>query len=334
MRRVALYATVALATLAGIWLLWELREGLLLLVLSLAAAASLRPAVRTLVRHKVPLAVALAVVYGASLIVCGALVFTVGGPLMAEAKHSADDLVRVYERLQAASPSGVGLSGMLMRYLPPATGLYGSMVGGAWGATVGLVGLVGRGAIVVALAIYWTVDQEAFESRALALFPVDARRSAKALWRSMEAAVGARVRSEMAQSLFALLVLGVCFHALGLRYPMLPAGVAAVTRFVPMVGAPLAVLAAFGAGALTSSALAMAGAACAVMVTLVLTFAVGPRFAAAGRRSSLLQVVLMLVLLDAYGLAGLMAAAPLAAALDVLGRELAHRVAVGNIRQR
>jgi hypothetical protein len=70
---------------------------------------------------------------------------------------------------------------------------------------------------------------------------------------------------------------------------------------------------------------------------LLLTFVLAPRFAATHRKNSILEVVMMIVLLDAYGLAGLIAAAPLAVALDVLGRALEETTAtaarVGNLAE-
>jgi predicted PurR-regulated permease PerM len=227
--------------------------------------------------------------------------------------------VRVYERLETSSPLAGGPRGVLIRYFPPATELYRAMAGGAWGLTIGVVGIVGRAVIVLALAIYWTADRDAFERLALSFAPVGVRRRAKAIWSEVDDAVGARLRSEIGQSLLTLFVLALCFRVLGLAHPTLPAVVGAITRFVPMVGAPLAILAAFAAGAMTSTAHAFAAAGCALGTMLLLTFVVAPRFAAAHRQSSLLQVVMMLVLVDAYGLAGLIAAAPLAVAIDVLG---------------
>jgi predicted PurR-regulated permease PerM len=325
MKRLALQAATALATLAGVILLWRFREGLLLLALSLAVAATVRPAVRRLVAWRVPGGAALAMVYGAAVIVCAGVGFLIAGPLFTDAQGGANDLVRVYERFETAARPAGGFGGIVVRYLPPATELYRSIVGGAWDATLGVVGVVGRVVIVLALAIYWTASQDAFERLVLSLVSPGVRRHVGAIWRSVEEAVGARLRSEIGQSFLALSLLALCYRLLGVSHPTLPAVVGALTRFVPLVGAPLAILAAFAAGAVTGPAQAFGAAGCALGTLLLLTFAVAPRFAPARGQSLILQIVTMIVLVDAWGLAGLIAAAPLAAALEVIAGKLVHR---------
>ncbi len=91
MRRIAWIATIVLATITGLFILWQFRQGLLLFLLSLATAAAFRPLVDYFTRHRLPRGISLLLSY---LIILGStigiLVLTIG-PLVRDIEQATNN---------------------------------------------------------------------------------------------------------------------------------------------------------------------------------------------------------------------------------------------------
>jgi predicted PurR-regulated permease PerM len=213
--------------------------------------------------------------------------------------------------------------------MPPPADLYDGMMGsaglaaaqGLLGVTLNIFDFLGSAVLVLMLSLYWGVDQARAERLWLSVLPAESRARAREIWRSIEAGVGAYLRSEVAQSVLAGLLLGLGFWAMGLRLPALLAAASALLWFVPWLGAVLAV----GLVALTAwwqaPWLALLAGLYTILVFALLEFVIEPRLYNRRQQSALWVVLLMIALGRAFGLAGVLAAPPLAAALEIL---LAH----------
>jgi predicted PurR-regulated permease PerM len=273
------------------------------------------------------------VTYVSGLGVLASFLYIVSHATLREIETVFDGLSRGYERLRAAGDSLTAVNpvlGFLVRRLPPATEM-GQLLGTErlsalatqlLGVTMNILDLVGRCLIVVALSLYWSSSREFFERLWMSLVPAVHRTRARDIWRAIESGVGAHVRSDLGQSLLAVLVLGVAFHLAALKTPMLPALAAGVFRLIPFVGTILAAMSGFAAGYSTNLSMGIGAAAATLVALIMLDRWVARRMFDARVLSPTLVVFLIVALADAYGIVGVLVASPLAAALQIFVERL------------
>lgn len=185
------------------------------------------------------------------------------------------------------------------------------------GFTSGMLDIGAQLLAVFLVSLYWDLDQARFERLWLSLLPVEQRARARDGWRAVEAAVGAQVRSELVQSLLIGLLLGVGYWMIGLNYPITLAVSGALASLIPGLGAALALIPVLVLG-LSNFGLAMLAAVYTVAVFALLQFVLEPRLFDRPKSSSLLVVLLVVALFELWGLAAVLAAPPLAAALQTI----------------
>jgi len=327
MKRLAILTATAAATLAGAWLLWQFRSVLLLFLMSLGLAAALRPLVdgQEHAWHW-PRPAALLAVYGLTLAVMIVVIVAASGPLLDDLRRSADQFVLTYDNVWATWPVGSPFQQSMAAWLPPPHELYAAVTGAQGaaiaqsllGVTASLVDLISRASIVVVMSIYWGMDQARFERLWLSLLPAGRRARALEIWRAMESGLGAYLRSELIQSLLAGLLLGAGYRLLQMPYPALLATISAIVWLVPWLGAVLGLGFVLLAGLAAGPWITVAACVYTVLIFALLEFVVEPRLYNRRQFSSLLVVLLVIALWNAAGLLGLLAAPPLAAALQIL----------------
>jgi predicted PurR-regulated permease PerM len=323
-KRVALAAAISLATVTVAALLWRFRGAAILFGLSVVLAAAARPSIDGLERRVGrSFAVALSYIFGLALF--GVFAYLVSRGVLRELDQAADRLSSAYDRLRLYGSAARTFPGLLLGRLPPAAALYHAIGGArptllldqALGATRNTIDVAARIIVVVALSAYWSTSREAFERLWLSLVPAPQRPRARDVWRAVEGAVGSHVRGELAVSTLSILVLAVIFRLARLPLPMLPALAAGLLRLVPFVGVPFAAGVAFvAAGSTLGLAAGAATAAVTVIVVVVLDRIVAPRLLSARRPSPTLTVLLIVALVDAYGVIGLLFASTLAMAIE------------------
>jgi predicted PurR-regulated permease PerM len=316
-KRIALAAALSLATLTVAALLWRFRGAAFLFALSVVVAAAARPAVDALER-RLGRSTAVALSYLMGLALFGIFVYLASRGVLRELDDAADRLSAAYDRLrQQTAASRLGR-------LPPAGALYHAIGGArptllleqALGLTRNTIDVVAQLIVVVALSAYWSASREALERLWLSLVPAPQRPRARDVWRAVERAVGSHVRGEVAASVLSALALAVIFRLARLPLPMLPALAAGLLRLVPFFGVPLAAGAAFLAGNTVGVLTGAAAAAMTVLVIVVLERLVARRLLAARRPSPTLTVLLVVALVDAYGIIGILFASTLAMAIE------------------
>ncbi|MCB0226546.1 MAG: AI-2E family transporter, partial [Anaerolineae bacterium] len=171
--------------------------------------------------------------------------------------------------------------------------------------------------IVLFLGIYWTVDQVRFERLLLSLIPIENRAPAREMWRQIETNVGSYLRSELIQSLLAGLLLGLGYWLIGLQYPTLLALIGAVVWLIPIMGVLLALIPVIIVGVISGLWVGLIAGGYTLLVFWLLEYIIEPRFYDRRRFSSLLLLLVMLALIDAFGLAGLILAPPVAVAIQI-----------------
>jgi putative permease len=182
--------------------------------------------------------------------------------------------------------------------------------------------VVGQFFIILVLSVYWSADRVHFERLWLSLLPAERRAHARRIWRELEQGVGAYIRSELAQSLIAGIVLGLGYWMIGLDFPILLAAFGALLWLIPWLGAVLAVILPFVVGLSISPLVAAITVIYTLGVLLVLEALVEPRLFNRRRYSSLLVVFFLVIMTEAYGLVGMILAPPLAASVQILFHHL------------
>jgi predicted PurR-regulated permease PerM len=316
---------VVLATLTGLFLLWQFRLVLLLFISSLFIAAMIRPLVDWLSEHGLPRGVAQLFLYLLGIGSFLLLLLLGGDMLMGEINSGANRAVVEYEILYDTWREGAAWQqtavGMLPRPLTVGAAQdwqVEQMLPAVMNVGRGVTAVVGGILLTLALSFYWSADQYRFERLWLSLLPPKRRAYARASWRGIETAVGSYLRSQLAQSGLAAVFVGLGAWLAGLEYPLLLAFFAALAALVPFFGGLLTAVIAFGLGSLESIWIGTGMAIYTLVVFVGLDFFVESRLWQRKRRSFLLTILVIIPLFEAFGLWGLIVAPPLAAALEVL----------------
>lgn len=338
MRQLAVSTAIVLTVLAAVLAAWHLRVALLVFLLSLMLAAAARPIVERLAEGGLSrrLGSLGTFLVGFGLLVLGAA--AVGFLVLDELRQLSDDYVHVYERIAVHWHEGNWFQRGVAERLPPPEQLFAALTGqqGAaaveslLGTAVELADAAVTVVLIVVLGIYWTTDRVRFERLWLSQLPVRVRTQGRDLWRTIEAELGAYVRSEILQSVLAALILAPGYWMLGMRDPVLLALLAAVFWMVPWVGILFAVLAVL---ALSPLAMVLDGLLVAsfatglavlytIVVLLLLEIFVEPRLFNRGRYNGLLMILAVVGLVDVFGLLGFFLGPPLAVGVQLLAESL------------
>jgi predicted PurR-regulated permease PerM len=302
-----------------------------LFLLSLAVAAALRPLINSITGRSVPKRLALGIVYFLLTAAIVSSLFLISQPLLAEIQLASDDLIANYDRIKAEWPlRGSVFQQTLAEQLPPSADFYQAITSpqgvpvltGVFGIAQNFFSILGQIAIVLVLSLYWSADQHRFERLGLSLLPQQHHSRALHIWRSVEMGVGAYLRSELVQSVIAGLLLWLGYSMLGIRYPVLLALWGAIVRLIPWFGAVIAVLPALFLGIGISSMVGILATLYTVGILLTLKLIIEPRFFARYKYSSLLIVLFVIALAQAFGFIGVVLAPPLAVAVQILFQHL------------
>jgi putative permease len=339
MKRIAWYTGVCLATLTVVFLLWQFRTAIMLFILSLMIAAVLRPMVDFLANHRLPRGLALVITYFAVVAIVVVLGLFLGGSVIAEFNGLVTGLPGSYEQLKTDWLGGSILQQAIAGSLPDSNDLFQIVTGGQWniflqhflGMTLGYLDLLSKITIVFVLSVYWGADQEHFKRLWLSLLPAESRAHWREIWQNIENEIGSYLRSELIQSLLAVVLLGLGYQWIGLKYPVLLALFGAVSWMIIWFGGLGAVLLA----TLTGFSIGFTTGVLAFLLTIAvlsfLEFVVEPRLYSRQRLSSILLVIMVIILVKQFGMIGFLAAPPSAAVIQIIARQLICPITTASI---
>lgn len=334
--------TAIMTTLLALVLLWQFRTVVVYVLVSLALAAAVRPLVkrragRGLARRLVSISLYLFALGG-----FGLVLFLSVGSAIRDIQELAQQLSVQNEWRQPAWLKGTSFQQLLDARLPPPSELFAAAIGdegqlvlpAVLGFTEGIFGALSGGLVILFLSLYWSVEQIHFERLWLSLLPPGQRKEMRDIWRTVEPDIGAYIRSELAQSLLAGLLLGLGYWLLGSPYPILLALMGALAWLIPVMKAPLAVISPLLVGLLTSVPLSLLTVLYTLLVMAALKRWVEPRLSNRRQYNPILTIVILIALADAYGFLGIIAAPPLSAACQILWSHLvSHRAVSGAAAQ-
>jgi predicted PurR-regulated permease PerM len=166
------------------------------------------------------------------------------------------------------------------------------------------------------------LNQTHFERLWLSLLPAEIRKRARFISRAVEYELGAYNRSEVIQSALAVILLAPGYWLLGSPYPALLAVTGGLARLIPVVGSTLALLLPFLLGSLTSTPLGVSSTIYTALILILLHVWVEPHFFKPKQDNPVLTLLILLVMANAFGLLGIVAAPPVAIICQSLWRLL------------
>jgi len=329
-----------MTTLLALVVLWQFQRVVVYMLISLTLAAAVRPLLGRLPRQGVG-RLAWILLYLVALGSFGLFLFLTVETATNQIQQlahtvSAQDAWRLPLWLAGSSFQA------LVAQLPPPSKLFEAITGdqgqlvlpSLLGFTQGIADVVSGLLVVLFLSIYWIANQIHFERLWLSLLPSGQRKQARDIWRTIEPALGAYIRSQGIYSLLAGLLLGLGYWALGSPFPALLALTGALACLIPLVGPVLAVIPPLLMGLLTG----VQHSLFTVLFTLVVLIALGvwvkPRLFNRRWDNPILTLALLIVLANAFGLLGIILAPPLSAVCQILWSLLvSNRLASGAAEQ-
>ena len=324
-KQLVVIGTAVLTTLLALVALWQFRIVVVYVLISLALAATVRPMARSESRRNFRTRLLSILLYVVSLGIFGLLIFLVGRLLIGDLQQLAQKISMQSTWMLPPWLEGGFFQQALNRWLPTPDQLFEAitsqrelMYSAVLGFTQGIGGIVSGFLVILFLSIYWSINQNHFERLWLSLLPSEQRTHARDIWRTLEHDLGAYTRSEIIQSLLAVLLLGLGYWMLGSQYPALLAVVGAVAWLVPVVGAALAVILPLLLGLLTGAPLSLLTVLYTFLVLIALQVWVEPRLFQRKWDNPILTLVIVLAMADAFGLLGIIVAPPLSVVCQIL----------------
>ena len=328
-KQLLVIGTAIMTTLLALVVVWQFRIVLIYVLISLALAATIGPLARSKSRHNFVTRLLIMLLYLASLVIVGLLIFFVGRLLLGDLQQLAQKISEQSTWLLPAWLEGGLFQQALDRWLPTPDRLFEAITGqpqlivsAAFGFTRGIGGMLSAFFVILFLSIYWSINQNHFERLWLSLLSSEQRTPARDIWRTLEHDLGAYIRSEIIQSLLAVLLLGLGYWLLGTPYPALLAVVGAVAWLIPIVGAVLAMILPLLLGLLTAAPISLFTVLYTLFVLIALQVWVEPRLIRRKWDNPILTMVLLLALADAFGIIGILIAPPLSVAIQILWKLL------------
>ncbi|HEY3311348.1 MAG TPA: AI-2E family transporter [Anaerolineales bacterium] len=325
-KRLVWFATAIMTTLLLVALLWQFRIVVVYVLISLMMVAALRPLFTRLAGRSLAVRVGWIFLYLVGLVGIGFLLFLAASNAVAEVQLlpkavSAQNAWKLPEWLKnsASQLAFIALLTPPGQLLDSFTGDQSQLVlPVVLGFTQGLGGVVSDALIILFLSIYWGVHENKFERLWLSLVPSGQRTQVRAIWRTIEADLGAYIRSEFIQSLLAGLLLGLGYWMLGSPFPSLLALFGALVWFIPVIGGFLAVGLPLLLGLLTSVPLGLLAALFTFFILTVLQIWIEPRLFRREWNNPILTLVMLLLMADAFGLIGILIAPLLSVVCQIL----------------
>jgi predicted PurR-regulated permease PerM len=248
-----------------------------------------------------------------------------GSLASAELMAALEELPRAYDaaaRWLAVQP---GWQGELGATLPPTARLVDlladrqiSDLGGfALGLTSGLFTSLLLLLSVASLGFYWLLEQPSIERLWLSLLPLQGRVPVRAAWKQIYAEIGRYVRQVAVIIVLTTVILGSLYSALAVPGAAILAILGGIAQVVPLLGIPLALLPAVVALATRDPLLALVLLVLGLLALGIIRGLIGPRLLRKGISvNPLLVIILILALAQLGGLASIVLAPPLAAAIQ------------------
>lgn len=328
--RVALATLSVVAVVGIVWLVYQYRGVVALLMLAIVLSTAIRPLVNWLRDRGIPRGLGVVLVYLGLMAVLAIVITLVAPPLVAQIGAIGARLPEYYQGLRAtllASPSPLlrdlaeALPGAVSLTVPeaPVQGAVGPVVVQSLEYANVIVGGVLSAAAVFLLGYYWTLEGQVVISRLLRWVSPERRATIGSLIDEIEDKLGHWVLAELLLAAVVGTAALIAYLIIGLPFAIVLAVIAAVTEVVPIIGP-------WVAGA-TAVLVALSTDPTKVIWTIVAVMAI--QFAEGNflvprlmRRvvgtHPLVTLLALAAFASVFGFAGVLLAVPIAAAIQIV----------------
>ncbi len=332
-KRLIWFAFAVLTTLLALVVFWQFRVAIVYVLISLTLAAALRPLMNHLAGRGFVVRTAWILLYLVALASFGFFLFLASDTAIHEIQQLAHTVSVQDKWVLPLWLEGSSFQKVVLAQLPPPSKLFEAITGSQGelvlpallGFTQGIGGIVTAIIVILFMSIYWSISQVHFERLWLSLLPSGQRKQARGIWRTVEPEIGAYIRGEVIQSLFAGLLIGIGCWLIGSPYPALLGLAGALAVLIPVVGAVLAVIPVILVGLLTSVQLSLFTTLYTLIILTALGVLVKPRLFNRRWDNPILTVVLLIFLANALGLVGIIVAPPISVVCQILWSRLVSR---------
>ncbi|HEU4348851.1 MAG TPA: AI-2E family transporter [Actinoplanes sp.] len=299
---------------------------LVLIFVAMFLAIGLSPAVTRLTRWGLPRAGAVAAVTLLGLAVLAGAVYALVPPLITQTGQLIDNIPDYIESLQRNET----INDLVQRYdiaakvenaINPDT--VGNTLGGVLGAAGLIFGTLFNVLTVLVLTIYFMAAFERIKQGAYRLVPRSRRERVSLLTEEILTKVGAYMGGALAIAILAGASTWVLVLILGLAYPFALAVVVAVLDLIPQIGATLGAVVVVLVGLASSLTTGIVCGVFFIVYQQVENYLIYPRVMRRSVKvSDVAAVVAALLGAALFGVIGALAAIPMVAAIQLIGREV------------
>ena len=337
-KKLVTIGTAVMSTLLGLLIIWQFRNVLVYVLVSLMLAAAMRPLIKRLTGRKIYVIIVWVLIYIIALFGFGFFLFLTGKTAIGELEQLAKSLSVQNEWVLPAWLNGSSIQLALVSWLPPPSMLFETLTGSegqfvlpaVFGISQGFGGVISGVIFILLLSIYWSISQITFERLWLSLLPSDQRKRARSIWRHVELDIGKYIHAQIIQSLLAGILFFIGYWLLGSPYPAFLSLAGAVVCLIPVIGVVFAVLIPLIVGLLTSVPVSVFTVLYTLIIVISIAVWVKPRLFKRGWSNPILTVILLITFADAFGLVGIIVAPLISVIILILWNNLvSHRLAGG-----
>lgn len=331
-RQVILYTVLAVGVVASIYVLYLLRNVLILIFIAIVLATAIAPLVDRL-RSLIGAGRAVLTIYLGIALVLGTIGYLMFRVLLEQTATLATNLPAIIATLQAYA-SGIEvpfLRQMLLDLLNESAavvtarepGTASGVAQGVFSVTVSLLTFAFGFTTVLLISYYWIMERPAILRLFVSLFPAEKRAVAYTIWQEIELKLGGWVRGQLILMAIIAAMAAVGYTVMGLKYALLLAVIAGLTEMIPILGPWIGSAPAVLVALTQDFWLAVAIGVYAVIIQTLEGNLFVPRIV--GRStgvSPLVVIIALLVGLTLMGITGALLAVPIASALQVIVQSL------------
>ncbi len=230
----------------GVWLLFFLKDLVLIILTAVVLASAVEPGVRWFMRKHFPRVAAVAAIY---FIIFGSIFGVAYGfipPLLHETANFTADLPQYLKAINIddilnstfAESARVVTTDIptFQQYLSQVQGIFTATSAGAFKALAGIFGGVVSFVLIVVLSIYFAIQETGVDDFLRVVLPVEYQRQGIDLWKRSHAKIGLWMQGQLLLSLLAGVLVYLWLSILGVPYAFLLALFAAITELIPVFG--------------------------------------------------------------------------------------------------
>ncbi|OGZ34863.1 MAG: hypothetical protein A2174_02805 [Candidatus Portnoybacteria bacterium RBG_13_41_18] len=317
-----------LAILAGIFLLYLIKNILVMLFLAVIIAAAVDAPIDWLVRHKFRRGLAVAIVYVTGIAIFGFLLYLIIPPLAEQIKILAVNLPDYLGELEGRLQWIGGQFGItsLQDVLVKLADRLSSAAGDIFIATINFFGGLFSALIVLIISIYLAVEEKSVKKFVVSLAPADKEEYIADLVDRMLYKLGGWFRGQILLMAIIGVLVFIVLSLLKVKYALTLALIAGLLEIVPIIGPILAAVPAILFSWLQSFGLAIAVAVLYYIIQEIEKYLIVPMvMKRAVDLNPITIMVAVLIGVELQGIIGAILAIPVAAIVSILFRDLKNR---------